>query len=262
MSTEPEALLELARRAAHGAGAVLVERFHGPLSGVESKSTRTDLVSDADRAAEQVILEMLAAARPDDAIMAEEGGSTRGTSGVRWAVDPLDGTINYLWRLPYWAVSIAAHDDAGALAAVVYDPSRRETFVASRGGGARDDNGTLNVRTESSLDEALIGTGFSYSAEERARQAERLNHVLPRVRDVRRFGAAALDLAWVAAGRLDGFFEAGLAPWDWAAGDLLVREAGGRIEVLPARDDGSECVIGSSAALMPELRTLVAAVHR
>jgi len=262
--SEPErgTLVDLARRSAHGAGDVLLEHLDGPLSGVESKSTRTDLVSDADRAAERVIVETISGARPDDEIVAEEGGGKQGTSGLRWLVDPLDGTTNFLWRLPHWAVSVAVFDDDGPLAAVVYDPSRGETFSASRAGGAHDGLGPLRVRAEASLSEALVGTGFNYAADERARQAGRLARMIPEVRDVRRHGAAALDLAWVAAGRLDAFFETGLAPWDWAAGALLIREAGGALEVLPARDGSPECVVASSRALMPQLRALVSGAYR
>jgi myo-inositol-1(or 4)-monophosphatase len=261
-ASDRDALVDLARRSAHRAGDLLLDHFHGPSSGVESKSTRTDLVSDADRAAERAIVEAIAAERPDDAIVAEEGGGRAGTSGVRWLVDPLDGTTNFLWRVPQWAVSIAARDEHGPLVAVVYDPPRGETFSASRAGGARNGSGPLRVRSEASLGEALIGTGFNYSADERARQADRLMRMLPQLRDLRRCGSAALDLAWVAAGRLDAFFETGLAPWDWAAGELLIREAGGEVEVLPARDGSPECVIGSSRALMPALRSLVSAAYR
>ncbi len=231
---------------------MLLDRFGDPASGILAKSSRTDLVSDSDRDAEALALGIITGARPDDAIVAEEGGGGSGRSGVTWLVDPLDGTINYLWGVPQWSVSIAAEDAEGGLVGVVLDPCRDETFTAVRGAGARLGAATLRVREGAPLAEALIGTGFSYRAEERARQAARLTRVLPAVRDVRRFGSAALDLAWVAAGRIDGYFETGLNPWDRAAGELLVREAGGVIQELP----GSGLVAGAPGLIGP-LRALL-----
>jgi len=245
-------LLEVALEAARAAGALLLDRFGDPASGILAKSSRTDLVSDSDRDAEALALGIITGARPDDAIVAEEGGGGSGRSGVTWLVDPLDGTINYLWGVPQWSVSIAAEDAQGGLVGVVLDPCRGETFTAARGAGARLGEATLRVREGAPLAEALIGTGFSYRAEERARQAARLTRVLPAVRDVRRFGSAALDLAWVAAGRIDGYFETGLNPWDRAAGELLVREAGGVIEEL----SGSGLVAGAPGLIGP-LRALL-----
>ena len=238
--SEIKDLLTLATRAAAAAGALLLERFGGPQSGVTAKSSRTDLVSDADRDAEALLVGLLREARPDDGLVAEEGSAARGTTGVRWIVDPLDGTINYLWGIPHWSVSIAATDDEGDLVAVVLDPSRGETFAAARGGGAWLGDARLVLTSSTDLSEALVGTGFSYVAEERARQGETLGRFLPHVRDVRRFGSAALDLAWVAAGRMDAFYETGLSPWDWAAGSALVREAGGTAGLVrvSGRPDG------------------------
>ncbi len=233
-------LLDLARRAARAAGELLQERFGGPQSGLDSKSSRTDLVSDADRDAEALLVGMLRAERPDDGLLAEEGSTADGTTGVRWIVDPLDGTINYLWGIPHWSVSIAATDDVGDLVAAVFDPCRDEMFTASRGGGAWLGDARLRLTPSDDLAEALVGTGFAYVAEERMRQAETLRRFLPHVRDVRRFGSAAIDLAWVAAGRLDAFYETGLSPWDWAGGSALIREAGGTATTLTTanRPDG------------------------
>ena len=245
-------LLEIALAAARAAGSLLLERFGGPASGLASKSSRTDLVSDSDRDAEAMVVGMISTARPDDAILAEEGGGGSGGSGITWLVDPLDGTINYLWGIPQWSVSIAARDDGGVLVGVVHDPCRGETFRAARGAGARLGDVPIAVRTGAPLAEALIATGFSYRAEERARQAERLARVLPAVRDVRRLGSAALDLAWVAAGRIDGYFESGLNPWDRAAGELLVREAGGAVE-----EHVSAGLVAAEPALMGPLRALL-----
>jgi myo-inositol-1(or 4)-monophosphatase len=189
------------------------------------------MVSDADRAAEEAISSLLHAERPDDGLLGEEGMSFEGSSGRRWVVDPLDGTTNYLYRYRAWAVSVAVEDDEGGLAGVVFDPLSEELFSASRGAGAAVNGAPIRVRELGELDRALVATGFGYDPEVRRGQAEVLLRVLPHVRDVRRAGAAALDLCHVAAGRLDGYYERGINHWDWAAGALIVREAGG--EVVP-----------------------------
>lgn len=252
----------MALRAARAAAELLQERFRRPATGVVSKSSGTDLATDADRDAEAVIVRTIAAARPDDAIVAEEGGGADGASGVRWLVDPLDGTINFVWGVPQWSVSIAALDGRGPVAAVVIDPSRGELFTARRGAGAHLDGAPLRMPPAPPLGEALVATGFNYRADERVRQAERLAHVLPRVRDVRRFGSAAIDLAWLAAGRLDGYFETGVNPWDWAAGSLLVTEAGGVVQELPARGGSPAGVLAAAPGLAGTLRALVDASYR
>jgi len=227
-----DGLLELALAAARDAGALLLDRFGGPASGVESKSSTTDMVSDADRAAERLLLDRIAAARPDDGIVAEESGRSTGSSGLTWVVDPLDGTTNYLFGYPVWAVSIACEDEHGGLVGVVHDPTRGETFAAVRGGGATLNGHPVRTRAPHGLDRALVATGFAYAPSSRAFQAAVLTHVLDRVRDVRRGGSAALDLAWVACGRLDGFYEWGIRHWDRAAGMVLVAEAGGAATVI------------------------------
>ena len=220
---------------AREAGAVLRDRARSAPTGVGTKSSDTDPVTDADRAAESLIVDRLKAARPGDAIVAEESASVVQAAGERpdtsitWYVDPLDGTTNYLYGLPHWAVSVACADATGTLAGVVYDVLRDECFSAERGGGASCNGRSLAVRPGGDLATALVATGFSYGAAERAAQAEVAARVIGRVRDLRRAGSATLDLAWVAAGRLDAYFEVARAPWDWAAGALLVREAGGRI---------------------------------
>ena len=196
------------------------------------KSSRTDMVSDADRDAEAAIEQVLLAERPDDGLLAEEGAHSEAASGRRWVVDPLDGTTNFLYGIPAWAVSIALEDAQGSALGVVFDPLREEMFAAVRGEGALLNGATIEVSGAESLDTALVATGFSYEAVERAAQAEVLARVLPAVRDVRRVGAAALDLSWVAAGRLDGYYERGLKHWDWAAASLLVAEAGGELRWL------------------------------
>ncbi|HYY54512.1 MAG TPA: inositol monophosphatase family protein [Candidatus Dormibacteraeota bacterium] len=249
------ALRSLALETAREAGTLLLERFGMPARGLASKSTVTDLVSDADRDAEALIVSRLRAARPDDAIFAEEGTSRAGTSGVSWFVDPLDGTINYLYAVPHWCVTIACADADGALVGIVFDPSRDETFVAERSRGAFLGERRLAVSSESDLGRALVATGFGYDAELRRRQGATIARVLPRVRDVRRFGAAALDLAWVAAGRFDGYFETGVNAWDVEAGILLVREAGGHVTRLEGiGEDRRPAVLATNARLHESLR--------
>ena len=215
------------------AGELLLEHYARPASGVDSKSSGTDMVSDADRAAEEAISQLLRAERPDDGMLGEEGLSADGSSGRRWVVDPLDGTTNYLYRYPAWCVSVALEDASGdGLVGVVHDPLAGETFTAARGEGAFLDGTAIRVREGGALERALVATGFGYDPDVRAGQAEVLRRVLPRVRDVRRAGAAALDLCHVAAGRLDGYYERGVKPWDVAAGSLIVREAGGVVVPL------------------------------
>lgn len=233
-----------------------MQRYDGPASGVEEKSSRTDMVSDADRDAEALIRDLLEAERPDDGLLGEEGSATESANGRRWVVDPLDGTTNYLYRFPAWVVSVALEDESGALVGVVHDPLHRETFTAERGRGARLNGAEIAVSGVESLDTALIGTGFGYSAERRAQQAEVAAQLLPLVRDIRRAGAAALDLCMVACGRLDGYYERGLNAWDWSAGSLIASEAGA--SVLPLAGEPFGLVVASPAIAEP-LAALVAA---
>ena len=217
---------------------------------VDTKTTSTDMVTEMDRAAEALIVERLLHARPDDGILGEEGTDHAGTSGVRWVVDPLDGTTNYLYALPGFAVSIGAELDGTVVAGAVYDVVRDELFAATLGGGATRNGSPIRVSTATDLALALVGTGFSYDAERRRRQAAVLVEVLPHIRDVRRFGAAAVDLCSVACGRVDAYYERGLAPWDLAAGGLIAAEAGAVVTDLrggPPRD-GSVLAAGPGVA--------------
>lgn len=251
--------LALAEEAAREAGAALLARAADPARGVGTKSSHTDPASDADRAAEALIVRRIRDARPGDEIVAEEGsGGGAGRTGIRWYVDPLDGTVNFLYGLPQWSVVIACVDATGTLAGVVYDPSRDELFRASRGGGAWLGGRRLRVSEPAALDVALVATGFSYLAGERARQARILDAVLPCVRDVRRLGSAALDLAWVAAGRADAYFESVSKPWDWVAGALLVEEAGGVVTELAEATGGDPRVVASGARIHAPLLALLA----
>jgi myo-inositol-1(or 4)-monophosphatase len=256
-AADPHALLDLAVRAARAAGALLVERSHRAASGVAYKSSQTDPVSDADRDAEALIAGLLQAERPGDGVLGEEGAGKVGASGLEWVVDPLDGTVNFLYGIPQWAVSIACRDAQGTLVAVVHDPLHGETFSASRGAGCRLNGEVLHIGPPPPLARALVATGFSYVAAERELQTALFARVLPRARDMRRAGSAALDLAWVAAGRLDAFYEHGLSEWDHAAGDLLVREAGGVVQELPAAGGLRAGVLAAAEALAAELAPLL-----
>jgi myo-inositol-1(or 4)-monophosphatase len=258
-AADPHALLDLAVRAAQAAGALLVDRFHRPASGVELKSSQTDPVSDADRDAEALIAGLLRRERPGDSVLGEEGAGSTGASGLGWVVDPLDGTVNFLYGIPQWAVSIACRDSEGMLAAVVHDPLHGETFSALRAEGAHCNGRALQLAVAPPLSRALVGTGFSYVASERRLQSDLFARVLPLARDIRRAGSAALDLAWVAAGRLDAFYEHGLKEWDHAAGDLLVREAGGVVQVLPAARGLRSGVLAGPPALVAELAPMLLA---
>lgn len=263
MTIDPDALLELALEAARAAGQSLLDSFRGPAAGVTSKTSPTDLVSDADRAAEAILLDFIRARRPWDGVLAEEGGARDATSGYTWVVDPLDGTINFLFGIPVWAVSIAVEDGNGTLVGVVHDPSRGETFAATRGGGATLNGAPIRVSERADLADALVGTGFAYLSAARAVQAGVVARVLPRARDIRRAGSAALDLAALACGRLDAFYEAPMEPWDKAAGILLVREAGGVVTTLPPPiPDLSPGVVAAGPGLHAALEELVAPLRR
>jgi myo-inositol-1(or 4)-monophosphatase len=242
-------------RAAEAAGDLLLDAFRKPASGIDHKSSDTDLVSDADREAERTIKEMLAAERPDDGLLAEEGSRAESETGRRWVVDPLDGTVNYLYGLPVWAVSVALEDDKGGLVGVVLDPVHRETFTAVRGEGALLNGEPIRVSDCDRIERAMVATGFSYEEERRVEQAEIVRALLPRVRDVRRAGAAAIDLVWVACGRYDAFYERGVKRWDWAAARLVAEEAGAVTGDLEGPPPG--VIAAASGELFGELGALV-----
>jgi len=250
--------LALATAAAREAGALLLELRRSPAAGVRSKSSATDLVSEADERAERAIVTTIRKRRPDDTLVAEEGSNADGSSGVSWFVDPLDGTINYLYGIPHWSVSICCADADGPLAGVVYDPLRGELFSAARGSGARLGNARLAVTDKKDLASALVATGFGYVAAQRVTQGRIIARILGELRDVRRFGSAALDLSWVSAGRFDGYFESVEKPWDWMAGALLVREAGGRVTELTPKDPAFPRIIASGPRIHDRLVTLLA----
>jgi myo-inositol-1(or 4)-monophosphatase len=247
-------LLDVAITAARRAGTLLRERFEaGTERTLRTKSSPTDLVSDADLTAERTIRELIVKRRPADAILGEEGDDIPGTSGRRWIVDPLDGTVNFLYGIPQWAVSIACDDEVG----VIYDPMREELFVARRGGAPTLNGVPLEASRCELLETAMVATGFGYEASVREAQAAVVARALPRVRDIRRMGSAALDLAWTAAGRYDAFYERGVKAWDTAAGELLCASAGLEVRRLQARGDLPAGVLAAPAGLMAPLLELV-----
>jgi myo-inositol-1(or 4)-monophosphatase len=253
-----EDLLELAVSLARDSGALLLERFEGGRErALASKSTPTDLVSEADLASERLIRETLARRRPADGILGEEEGGAQGTSGLTWIVDPLDGTVNFLFSIPQWCVSVAVADADGSLAGAIFDPCRNELFRATREGVALLNGEPLAPSKRADLASAMVATGFAYDATVRAAQAEVFARLVPRVRDIRRFGSAALDLAWTAAGRYDAYFERTVKPWDIAAGTLVCERAGLVVRELPEREGLPPGVLAAVPALAGSLYELV-----
>ncbi len=256
-------LLGLAVDVAKRAGALLLERFQaGREPALASKSTPTDLVSEADLASERLIRDTLALARPADGFLGEEGGGEEGSSGLTWVVDPLDGTINFLFGIPQWCVSVAVTDAHGSLVGAIFDPCRDELFAAARDGAPLLNGAPIappeRARLASAeLASAMVATGFAYDADVRAAQAEVLARVVPRVRDIRRLGSAALDLAWTAAGRYDAYFERTTKPWDIAAGTLVCERAGLTVLELPERERLPLGVLAAVPALAGPLFEIV-----
>jgi myo-inositol-1(or 4)-monophosphatase len=270
------ALLELACSTAVAAGRLLLGRG-GRAEVVATKSSPTDVVTEADQAAELLIRDVIGAARPHDRILGEEGGEDGGSgesSGVRWIVDPLDGTVNYLYGLPDWAVSIAAEAEGTVVAGAVFVPRRDELFSAGRGGGAWLSWGALDVRggdtpqpirlacnTGVPLSRALVATGFGYAAGRRVVQGEVLAAVLPRVRDIRRGGSAAVDLCSVASGSVDAYYERGVNLWDIAAGSLIATEAGAAVTGLHGQPPGPSMTLAAGPPLLADLHDLLAGTN-
>jgi myo-inositol-1(or 4)-monophosphatase len=254
---DPEALVELAADVAGRAVRLLLDGVERARATVETKATATDMVSELDRASEQLIVSALLAERPDDGVMGEEGSTTPGTSGLRWVIDPLDGTTNYLYGHPGWNVSIAAEDARGVVAGVVADGVHGEVFTAIRGGGARLDGVPIRCAPGPDLATALVGTGFGYDPERRRAQGAVVADLLPRIRDVRRMGAAAVDLCSVACGRLDAYYERGLSWWDLAAGGLVAAEAGAVVSSLDGGPLTDGSVVAAGSALAAPLRDLL-----
>ena len=258
-SSPPEltSLRALASDVAAAAGALLADRLHDERAAVDTKSTGTDMVTEMDRASERLIVDRIREARPDDAIVGEEGAAVAGTSGVRWVIDPLDGTTNYLYRLPGWNVSVGVEIDGAPAVGAVSVPSTGDLFSAATGGGATRNDVPLVLDDPAPVATALVGTGFSYEPAVRTAQAERLQAVIGRVRDIRRSGAAAVDLCSVACGRLDAYYESGLAPWDHCAGSVIAREAGARVELVDEHPLPGTLVIAAHPSRWDDFVTLL-----
>jgi len=235
------------------AAAVATRHRRGDIGEVQSKSSDTDPVTDVDRESEDIVIAMLAEHRPDDGVLGEEGADTAGTTGVRWVVDPLDGTVNYLYGLPSYAVSIAAQYEGTTIAAVVHDTALDTVYVASLGHGATRDGRPIAPNIVKDPTSALVATGFGYEADARAKQAATLAGFLPHVRDIRRAGSAAVDLCWTACGLVDAYYEVGPNLWDVAAGALIVAEAGGRV----SHDQAGKRILAAGSELFGPLDALI-----
>jgi myo-inositol-1(or 4)-monophosphatase len=224
-------LLTLALDTARAAGRLVVSMRERGVDVADTKSSPVDVVTQADRASEELILAWLLGARPGDGFVGEEGDDVEGTSGVRWIVDPIDGTVNYLYGLPHFAVSIAAARGGEVVAGVVLSPGQGLEYAATLGGGATCNGVPVHVRPTPSLEQSLVATGFGYETAARERQARSVSRMLPQVRDIRRQGSCALDLCAVASGQADAYVEEGPHIWDYAAGGLIAREAGATVEI-------------------------------
>lgn len=253
----PDELVALGRLAAEQAGALLIDGLARQRETIETKTTGTDMVTEMDRAAERHIAATIRTHRPNDAIVGEEGTAETGSTGVQWIVDPIDGTTNYLYGLAGFGVSVAAAIDDQVVAGVVSDPLHRDVFTATRRGGAHRNDDPIHVSDQTELAQTLVATGFSYDADRRRRQAEVLVRVLPAVRDIRRLGAAAVDLCAVACGRVDAFYEKGLAPWDFAAGALIATEAGARVGDLRGGAASTEFTLAAAPDVFDALAALL-----
>ena len=250
-------LLRLAEDVAREAGRLIVDERPRGLGVAATKSSATDIVTEMDQRSEQLIVDRITEARPDDGFLGEEGADHAGSSGVTWVIDPIDGTVNYLYEIPAYAVSVAARVGAEIVAGAVVNPVSGEVWTALRGEGAWLDGRRLELAEPPELSMALVATGFGYDPRRRARQAEVLQTVLPQVRDVRRAGAASLDLCALAAGRLDGLYEQGLKPWDLAAGGLVAAEAGAVVTGLHGREAGEALVVAAAEPLVGDLVALL-----
>lgn len=255
---DPDALLALAIDLAREAGALALAMRSG-VETLATKSSPTDVVTQADQAVERLLTRGIRAARPGDGLLGEEGASDDGTTGLRWVIDPIDGTVNYLYGIPQWAVSIGIEDAEGTVVGVVFDPPKDELWHAVRGQGSMLNGRPLRCSSASTLAQSLVATGFGYDERRRAAQARVLPALLPAVRDIRRQGAGALDLCSVAAGRVDAYYEQGLSPWDLSAGGLIAREAGARVEGLRGRAPSYDLVLAANPVIFSALHDLLAA---
>ena len=245
----PSELRKIAERIAHEVGIEILERRAAGFSW-ETKSTSTDVVTEIDTWSEERIVELISTARPNDGVLGEEGTTSEGTTGIIWVIDPVDGTTNFLYDLVGYSVSIGVERDGSAIAGAVYDPLRAELYSAATGEGATRNGEPISASQQDNLAHALVATGFSYSADVRREQAKSLITILPSVRDIRRFGGAALDLCQVASGRVDAYFELDIQPWDGSAGALIASEAGADVTL-------GEMTIASAPGIADELKALL-----
>jgi len=250
-------LLAVALEAAAQAGALLRDGRPADLAVAATKSSPIDVVTEMDIAAEKLITGLIAEQRPDDGLLGEEGASVEGTTGVRWVIDPLDGTVNYLYGLPTWSVSIAAEKDGETVVGVVEAPMRGETCQAVLGGGAYVNGLRARCRPAPPFEQALVSTGFGYRLEVRTHQAEVAQRLIPKVRDIRRAGSAAIDLCDVGIGRLDAYYERGLHAWDYSAGALFAREAGAVTGGRPGEPPNPGLTVAGAPGLFEPLQTLL-----
>jgi myo-inositol-1(or 4)-monophosphatase len=258
--------LQFAIDLAVSAGQILLNRPDA--LEISTKSSKTDVVTHMDEQSERYIVEHIRSAHSSDGILGEEGTQVASTSGRTWVIDPLDGTVNYLYQIPFWAVSIGLKEDSSgdAILGVVCAPALNALYVSSAGSGAwkfvKDAWHPLKVSNCEDLGIALMGTGFGYAATRRARQSQILTHVLPSVRDIRRLGSCAIDLCLVASGELDGFYEEGVNPWDHAAGALMVREAGGQVSGLFGSVESDAMLLASTPKIFPDLLRILELAER
>lgn len=260
MPPTPADLGAIAEALAREAGTLIHSRIDDIVS-ISTKSSVTDMVTEVDQQSEQLIVARLQALRPEDGLLGEEGTSRAGTSGVRWIFDPLDGTTNYIYGYPAFGVSIAAELAGEVVAGAVYDALRGEMFSAVRGGRAFLGERPIQVTLQASVETALVSTGFGYDPARRAFQGRVLAEIVPRVRDIRRGGSAALDLCWVACGRVDAYYEFGLNDWDMAAGALIVREAGGRTGTFAGAVPGVNTIAAAGPGIFDAFRDMVEVAH-
>jgi myo-inositol-1(or 4)-monophosphatase len=252
-------LLDVAVSVAREAAALALSARPAAIQDVDTKTSKTDVVTAADVAVEKLVRSRLADVRPGEPVFGEEtGGASAAPGQVCWVVDPIDGTVNYLYGLPWYTVSLAAQVDGVSVAAAVIEPETGREWTALRGGGSWRDGVTLRVSDATRLDMALISTGFAYRAERRQRQAEGMARLLPKVRDIRRPGSASLDLCSVAAGWVDGYVEHGLSRWDWAGGALVAEEAGAVVRLPESADAlGPDLTFCATPGIADQLRNAV-----
>ena len=259
-SDAPRDLLDLAVELARTGGERARTMRAQAISDVATKSTPTDVVTAGDRATERLIVDRLRELRPGDAILGEETGDHAGAGRVRWLLDPIDGTVNYLYGIPHYAVSLAVEIDGEVVAGVVRNPVSGEEWTAVAGEGAYREGRRISGSAATDLSQSLVATGFGYDSARRAYQARVLAALVDGIRDIRRFGAAAIDLCYVAEGRVDAFYEKGLAPWDLAAGGLIAREAGVRVTGLNGRPAGTRTVLAAPAGIYQALHDRLVAL--